>query len=173
MMAIGIIATIASTVIGAAGQMQAANATAAAAEYNAEVNRRNAIVAQNLAADARKRGIEAVNEQHMKTAALKGRQIAVISANNLDVTSGSPLDVLGDTAQIGEWDARTIRGNFEREALGHETQVMNFNAEAGLNEMKARSARSAGMIAAAGSIAGGLGTVADKWYNYNTIGKLT
>lgn len=144
--------------------MQAAQAQASAARYTAAVQERNAQIAQDNAADARKRGLVAIEDQQRKTAALKGRQIAVMSANNLDITSGSPLDILGDTAQLGAWDARTVQNAYEREARGHETQAFNFSAEAELSRMKASSYSSAGAISAFGTLAGGIGSVAGQWY---------
>jgi hypothetical protein len=146
------------------GQMQSANAQAAAANYNARVQENNAQIARDNAADARKRGLVAMDDTMRKTSALKGRQIAVMSANNLDITSGSPLDILGDTAQLGQWDARTTENAYEREARGHETQSMNFSAEAELSRMNARASKSAGTIGAIGTLASGIGSVANSWY---------
>lgn len=146
------------------GQMQAANAQAASARYNAQVQQNNAVIARDNAADARKRGQVQMEDNMRKTAALKGRQVAVMSANNLDITSGSPLDVLGDTAQLGNWDALTTRNAFEREARGHETQAMNFTAESELSLASARNAKTAGAIGAFGTLASGIGSVANSWY---------
>ena len=45
-----------------------------------------------------------------------------MAANGVDLSSGSPLDILGDTAMYGELDALTIRSNAEREAYGYRVQ---------------------------------------------------
>jgi flagellar motor component MotA len=163
-MEIGIAASIAGTAISAMGQIQAGRAAQSQANYQAAVNRNNAIIAERMATDARKRGVAAVDEHNRKVAALMGRQTAVMGAAGLDLTGGSPLDILGDTAQLGRLDAMTISNNFEREALGHEAQRSNFSAEAELATMKGKSAKTASLFGAAGTIAGGIGSVAQGWY---------
>ncbi len=172
--AIGLVASLASAAVGAVGAMQQANATAAAANYQAQVNENNAIIANRNAEDARKRGAVAEEEHRRKVSALQGRQTAVMSANGVDTTSGSPLDILADTAQMGELDALTIRGNADREAKGYEAQSMNFRAESGLNRMQAKSAKAAGTIGAVGAVVSGFGQVADKWYKMgSSVGKFS
>src|SRR5690606_151891 len=95
--------------------------------------------------------------QRRKTAALMGRQRAVQAASGLDITSGSPLSILADTAQLGELDAQTVRANANREA-------QQYNAQAGLFDMQAGSQRSAGVLGAMGTALGGVQTLADRWY---------
>lgn len=168
------IAGLASAAVGAVGAIQQGNAAAASANYNAKVNENNNILAQRAAEDARKRGEVEAQEHNRKVSALRGKQTAMMAANGLDVTSGSPLDILTDTAQMGALDTQTIRNNAEREGLGYEAQGMNFRAEAGLNRMQAKSAKQAGMIGAFGSVVSGVGQVADKWYKMgSSVGKLT
>lgn len=172
--AIGMAASVASAGVGAVGAIQQGNAAAASANYQAKVNQNNAILAERNAEDARKRADVGVEDHRRQVAALKGRQTALMAANGLDVTSGSPLAILADTAQMGELDAVTIRNNGEREALGYESQGMNFRAESQLNRMNAKSSKQAGMIGAAGAVVSGVGQVADKWYKMgSSIGKFS
>lgn len=172
--AIGIIASVASAAVGAVGAVQQANAAAASAKYNAQVNQNNAILADRAAEDARKRGEVEAQEHNRRVSALRGKQTAAMAANGLDVSSGSPLAILGDTAMMGALDTQTIRNNAEREGLGYEAQGMNFRAESQLNRMQAKSAKQAGMIGAAGSVVSGFGQVADKWYKMgSSVGRLT
>jgi hypothetical protein len=44
--------------------------------------------------------------------------------------SGTPLNLLSDTAQIGEEDAQTIRNNAAREAWGYRNQANEASAGA-------------------------------------------
>lgn len=170
---IGMVASLASAAVGAVGAIQQGNAAAASAKYQAQVNENNAILAQRNAEDARKRGAVEEDEHRRKVAALQGRQTAVMAANGLDVTSGSPLDILADTGQMGELDALTIRNNSEREALGYQAQGMNFKAEANLDRMRGSAAKTAGTIGAVGSVVSGIGGVADKWYKMgSSVGKI-
>jgi len=132
------------------GQMAQANAQAKAAEYKAKQDRM-------LAEDSIKRGAQAEESHRQRTKALIGRQKAVQAAGNLDLSSGSPLTVMADTAMLGEFDAQKIRDNAQREKQHHNTQ-----AELGF--MEADNARSAGAWGAFSTILGGVGSVAQKWY---------
>lgn len=165
---LGGIASLAGTAVSVIGAMQSANAQAQQANYQAAVAHNNAIIAQRNAIDARNRGAADEERQRMKTAALIGRQTAAMAANGLDLSQGSPLDVLGDTAAAGELDALTIRNTYEREAISDIAQMNNFNAEEELQHMKADSAQSAGAISALGGAFSGLASFSNKWYGGST-----
>lgn len=147
---LSLITTLLGTGLSAVGTLASANATAQAATYKAENDRM-------LAEDALKRGHEEEDAQRRKTAALMGRQRAVMAAGNVDLGSGSPLAILGDTAALGELDAQTIKGNAKREATFYENSAK-------ASDMEAKSAKTAGMFGAFSTILGGAGTLADKWY---------
>lgn len=153
------------------GQIQQGQAQADAARYQEQVDRNNAIMAQQNAQDARRRGDQAAEEQQRKTAAIEGRQRAAIAANGIELTSGSPVDVLADTATFGELDRQTVLNNSEREARGYEAQKLNFTSSAGLNRMKADNASAAGSLGALSSLVNGAGsalrgssTVSASWF---------
>lgn len=167
---LSIVGTVLGTAFSAIGQMQQGKAAAAQAEYQAAVGRNNAILATRAANDARLRGDEAARRKAVENKQLAGRQRAVLAANGVLVDQGSALDITSDTAEIGKLDELTIRSNAEREALGYEAQGMNFNASAGLNQMRADNATSSGYGAAFGTVLGGAGTVASKWYQFKNEG---
>lgn len=167
---LSIVGSVLGTVMSAVGQMQQGKAAAAQAEYQAAVGRNNAILAQRAADDARLRGDEAARRKAVEVKQLAGRQRAVLAANGVLVDQGSALDITSDTAEIGKLDELTIRSNAEREALGFEAQGMNFNASAGLNQMRADNATSSGIGSAFGTVLGGAGTVASKWYQFKNEG---
>jgi hypothetical protein len=148
--AIGVIAGIAGTLVSAMGQMQQAKAASQAATYNSEVS-------NIMANDAILRGQAEEDAKRRETASLAGRQRAVMAANGVDITMGSPLQVLGDTARMGELDAISVRTDAEREATALRNQSQLYQAEAS-------SALSGGAIGAFGTVLSGVGTVADKWY---------
>ncbi len=164
---IAAVASIGGTIMGAVGQLQAGDAAAKAANYNAAVARNNQIIAEQQAQDALKRGQIAEDEQRRKTAQIRGAQRASLAASGVALDQGAPLDILGDTAAFGELDALTIRNNADREAYGYRVQGMNFAAEAGLADARAGAARQAGMIGAAGTLLSGAGTVMDRWAQRN------
>ncbi len=81
--------------------------------------------------------------------------------------SGSALDILGDTAALGELDALTIRSNAERESYEQRVVASNLKANAGMKRMGADNAIIAGKIGARTSLLTGAGSVASKWQNYS------
>lgn len=147
---------IVTAVLGAVGQFMQFKAQAAQAKYQAAVDRNNAIIATRFAKDSRARGDEAEAQVRIRNAAFLGRQRSVFGARNIDMSSGSALDILGDTAALGELDALTTKNNFEREAIGFESQSMNFRASASLNDMKANNLMTSGIFAAFTTALGGV-----------------
>jgi len=134
---LSVLGTVVSGVGTVVGMMAQANATKAAANQD----RNNAIIASRNAADARKRGIVAEQEQQLKSKQIKGKQLAILSERAIGFDSGSSaLEILGDTAMFGKLDALTTRGNYEREAISHETQKMNYLAQADVNDMQSSAA---------------------------------
>jgi hypothetical protein len=161
---VGSLASLAGGMMQAQGQREAGRAAEQQAQYQNQVAQNNSIIAQRMAVDAEKRGKVAEEEQRRKTANLLGRQQAVYGASGVDITSGSPLTVMADTAQLGEVDALTVRNNARREALQHETTSMNYLSEGKFALMKGQAARRAGDIAATGTMIGSVGSVASSWY---------
>lgn len=155
------------TVMSVKGQTDQSKAAAAQANYQAAVGRNNQILAQRAADDARLRGEEAARKQKTNTSQLLGKQRAMLAANGVLVDSGSALDLTTDTAGIGKLDELTVRSNAEREALGYEAQGMNFQAGSELKGLEATNALSAGTSGAAGSLFAGVGSVANKWYQFD------
>lgn len=101
--------------IDAAGKLQQGKIDAA----TGETNRRLAEAQGN---DALLRGTIEESRYRRQIAQVVGAQKAAFGARNVAV-SGTPLDILSDTAQIGEEDALTIRNNAAREAWGYRNQA--------------------------------------------------
>lgn len=161
--------TIGSTIMGGIGQIQQANAASASARYNAQVAEMNAEIAEKRA----KSTIEAgKNEEQMKrqeVARILGQQQAGMAANGVDLTFGSPLDTIVDTAVLGELDALTIRTNTYREAYNARVDAANYRAQRHLYEGQAKSAQTGGYIGAMGTVLGGAGKAYGQ-YKQSTIG---
>lgn len=151
------VVSLASTAVSVVGTVVGMSAQSAAAQAQEQQDRNNAIIAKRNAEDARQRGIVAEQDVQLRTRAQIGKQINVLSERNIDVGSGSPLDIIGDTAMFGKLDALTTRQNFEREAIAYEAQQMNFNASADVRAMEGRAARIGGTVAALGTALGGVG----------------
>lgn len=171
MCSIAIGLTLLSTVVGAAGTMAQASAQAEASKYNAEIAEMNATLAERNAKDALEAG--ALEEQAKRTelAQLQGQQRAAMAASGVDLTFGSPLDTMVDSAVIGELDALTIRQNAYRKNYDYRVEAVNQRAGATLHEMEADAAMTGGAISAAGTILGGVGK-AYQSYTQPTIGTI-
>ena len=155
---------IASAAYSANQQIKQGKFQKGTAEYNARV-------AENEAEETRNAGVERENIQRRKTAELLSKQRAQLGAGNVDLSSGSALQLQEETVALGEADALRIRSNFANQAESLET-----GAE--LTRREGEFAASAGRGAAFGTLLGGaaFGTllggaamaagtgVADKWF---------
>ena len=156
----GAAASIGLTVVGGLfqglGARQQDEAQANAANYNAAVARNEAIFSQQ-------QGEVSAQASDRQTAAVIGRERAVYAGGNLDVNSGSPLDVQANTAQMGRLNSLTIRNNAARQAWG-------YNAGANLDTYAAQNYQTAGDMALFGSLINTGANVADKWQSYQQAG---
>lgn len=165
------ILTIGSTIIGAAGQLQQADASAKSSEYSAKVANMNAELSDRRAKDALARGEAEEQQKRQQVQQVMGQQRAALAANGVDLTFGSPLDTIVDTATLGELDALTIRQNTARESYDYRVQAVNQRAGSTMSTMEAANQRTAGYMGAAGTILGGAGK-AYKDYKTTRIGAI-
>ena len=127
-------------------------------EHEDEIAKYNARVTENEAEKVRAKGVEEENIQREKTAQLLGKQRAQLGAANVDLMTGSPLDIQEDTVLLGEVDALRVRSNFNQEAESLEEQ-------AELTRAHGKFARRAGRSAFTSSLGIGIGVgVASKWF---------
>jgi len=134
--------SIMSTVIGAVGSMQQAQAQRSQAEYQAQVQRNNAIVASQNEADVIQRGEVARDVQRTRISQTMGAARAGLASTGLlvDAGAGTTSSMLQeDLRTAGQMDILTLRGNIDREARKARIQEINYEAQAGLFEMQARS----------------------------------
>lgn len=163
-------ATAASGVMQFMGQRQAGVAQANALRYEADQATNNSIIQERLAVDAIERGRTEEQLHRIKIGQLKGQQINAFAKNGVETDSGSPLDILSDTAMIGELESLTIRNNAEREAYGYRVNAQNYSASAANSRTAASTAKSSANTAAFGTALSTAGSVSDKWYGYKTSG---
>lgn len=145
-------------------------------DYQSQVATNNAKIANNNAALERQEGIEESRLQRMKTIQAVGNQQAAMAANGLDITQGTPLDVIEDTSAMGELDALQVQYNSERKALAYEAQANNFTNQANLDSIAGQNAYSAGLMNGAAAGLNGLGdaarSVSRVWYKGGKNGVL-
>ena len=173
MLAVGAIATVASTTLGIVNGVQQGKATQAQYNYQAQIDRKNAKIAEANAAQARQEGIEESRMQRIKTLQKVGAQQTAMAANGIDISTGTALDTIEDTAAMGELDALTTRYNAETKGLAYDHQANNFNNQANLDVFAGKNAYKTGMLNAVGTGLDGIGKigkVATNWYSSNSIG---
>lgn len=147
-----------TSVIGAVG---AANAQAAAGEYNARVAERDAYVAeQNSKAILDQTRID-VEERRRQNNRVQATMRAAYGASGTGL-AGSALDVLYDTAMEQETDVRRIEYEGRVRAREGALQMLGLQESATLSRMEASNAKRAGYINAVGIAAGGAGRTLER-----------
>lgn len=134
----------------------------AAYETQATVADNNSALAQLQASDAIRRGQTAQFTSQLRTRQLQGTQAATMAANGVDLSSGSPLNILSDTEFMGNNDAGVIAMNAAKEAWGYNVQAANASNNANL--LRARAETESPGRAMATSLLTSAGNVASRWY---------
>lgn len=168
---ISMMLTLGSTLLGAVGSVAQGQAAMKAAKYNNQVAQMNAKISENRAKDAIERGANEEQKKRQQVQQILGQQQAGMAANGVDITFGSPLDTIVDTAVLGEMDALTIRSNTYREAYDHKVQAANQRAGGQLALMEGRAAKTAGYLDGIGTVLGGVGK-AYQGYQSSRIGAI-
>lgn len=150
------VATVASGAISAIGAIQSANAQAAAAEYNAKIDQRNAAIA-----DANRKTIQQqtefdVEDKRRENARTLASIRAAYGTSGLDL-AGSPLDVIEDTALELNTDLQRVDYEGRMKARDAAMQSQTSRESSVLHKMEAKSAKTAGIISAFGYFTSGVG----------------
>jgi hypothetical protein len=157
-LAVGSVAAgIAGTAFGMYSSHQQGKAMQAQHNYQAHIARNNALIAERNAAEERQAGLEDSRRIRLNTIALMGQQQVAMAANGIDISQGTPLDLLADTATKGELDAQMSVYQAERRALNFETQAGNFTNQSNLDILAGQNARRAGTMNAVATGINGLG----------------
>lgn len=147
----------------ASGAYTKAVADKTAYGVQADVADQNAVIARAQASDAITRGQTATFNSQLRTRQIKGQQIAAMAANGLDLSEGTPLNILTDTEFMGQNDANVLARNAIKEAYGFSVSAANAKSNADLLRYRA-DMESPGKAAAA-SLLTSAGSVASKWYS--------
>jgi hypothetical protein len=156
-----------------AGSIMQGNAAAGAANYNAQIARQNAQIDRQKAIWAGQAGEQQAHAQELKTRATVGAIKAAQAAGNIDVNTGSAVDVRSSAAALGELDAINIRSNATRVAYGYNVEAVGQENQANLDRFAASNDITAGYLGGATTLLGGIGGAAAKWINYRLLGLLT
>lgn len=147
------------TMMSSYGQLQEGRASAAESNYKAQIASNNAIIANQNAEAALDKGRADVRDVKRKTRQIIGLQRAELAAQGFDVGEGSSIDILGDTAALGELDVLRIQADAENRALNFKRQADSFTAQGRLDIFAGRNEETAGRIDAASTLLTGASKV--------------
>lgn len=141
--ALAMVASLAGTGLQVMGSLQQGRAQQAALNFEAEQHKRQA--AEERAASQR----DAL-EKRRESQLAQSRQIAVAGASGAGVVNPSILDIYGETAQEGEYNAQAALYGGESRARGQLDQ-------AAANRFKAKAAYKGSILEAGGQLFSGIG----------------
>lgn len=121
-----------ASAVAGLGQSFAESASLRAQGANeAAILERNAGYARQDAQEASRTGDVAAIRLGQQTRQLQGQQRAAAASQGLDVSYGTPADIVAETGRLGALDALTIRNNAARQAFGYDAQAAGYEAGAG------------------------------------------
>lgn len=167
-------ASVATSIIGAIGSAQLARTQAkankSALQFQSEMSQINARMAERSAQSVLLQGQQQIGNLTLRSGKIKSGQRVSMAANGIDLGEGNAAEVQATTDLITEIDKNTIEANAVRSAWGYRTQGVNA-ANVGL--MASASADSINPNAAAAStLIGSAGNVAQTWYAMNKAGTI-
>jgi hypothetical protein len=149
--------------VSAGGSILGGIAQGNAASYQAQVAKNNAIVENQKAEYATQAGEAQAAATSLKGAAAGGKVKAAQAANNIDVNTGSAVDVQASQRELSKLDTETVLNNAELQAYGYRTQAVSDTATAGLEEAEAEQAPIGGYISAGGNLLSSASSIGFKW----------
>ena len=167
---VGLGSTVVGSALSAYGAYSQGQATSRMYGYQANMARINSQIALQNADYARNQG-----EQQAVIAGRQGAQQlggirAAEGASGLNVNSGSAKDVQTSQQGTTALNLTQIRSNAAKTAYNYDVQSTQDISQAGLYDLAASNALTAGDLGAASSIIGGAGSVSSKWLQGNQQG---
>ena len=159
---VGTIASVGGTVLSAVGAYNQSQAAKDKAAFDSAVSRNNQIIAERKAVDIGKRGKLAEQQQKLKTRQLQARQTVGLAGQGSDVVAEGEVNLLADTAELGNLDAVAIRKDAERQAGATRAQAANFGAQSQLSQFESDAQNP--LLEAGSTVLTGFGQVASQWY---------
>ena len=168
--AVGVGLAAVGTAVSVYGAVSQGQAQQRAADYQAQVAKNNATIAgQNATAVQNQAQAKAVQLQLQGDQRL-GAQKAALLANGVTGDSVSALNVENATVEntAQSEDQATYQGQLA--AYGYQSQGVNYNAQAQLDQLSGANAATAGGINAGSTALTGASQVSSKWAQYQLTG---
>jgi hypothetical protein len=159
------IATAAGAGIQAYGAYQSGQAQKAYYNYQAGVQQQLATIANLKANRDIMAGEQEAQKYGIQTAQIMGGTTARAGAGNVATGTGSTALVRSAQLGAGQEEQATARQTAGERAYGEQVEAAAKVAGAGAERVAGAQAVTAGDIGAIGSIVGGIGSVAGKWYD--------
>lgn len=138
--------TIASAVIGGAGQIMGGIGQGQQLRYASGVQTQNAKIAEGQAQDSILNTNLEAQRLRRDEGQTKGAQQAAMAANGVDLNFGSAVDIQRDTAARGAEDATQLYKGGNERTKGFEVNAFNYKSEAAADRAKASSAVVSGIF---------------------------
>lgn len=148
----------AGTIIQAYGQYTNLLAESKSLKYRSEIAANNATLANMEAVERRSQGNIGYTRYRLFVARQLSRQKTAFAASGVDISGGTPVEVMAGTAATGETEALTSRHNSLMDAWRLRNQASGFEAESSLLAERAKQARRQAPLAAFGTLLGGAGS---------------
>lgn len=158
---IGLLAV--STAVSTAGAVEAGAARSDAAAYQGQIARNNAVVAEQNRNYALRAGAQDAEIASLKGRARLGAIKAAQAANNIDVNTGSALDVQLGERESSRLDTLNVMHNAMLKAYGYSGEAANQRSAATGYDQAGAAARKGALFGAAGSLLQGASAISSKW----------
>lgn len=147
---------LATSAIGASGVLSAFGQYQQG-QYQGDVADENARRMRMEAADAELRGGMEGDRIRREGRKVAGQQAAATAASGISMASGSPLDILTETAELSERDAMVAENNAKRQAYGYRTAATDSRSQGAM-------ARRAGTFGAGATVLGSAGSAGATYF---------
>jgi hypothetical protein len=161
-------ASLALTTVGAAMSAYSAYNQSKQAKpaynYQAAIGRNNAKIAEWNAQEVNRQGEQELIAQQRKVAAITGAQRAAFGSRGIDMSEGSALNILSDTAYLGAQDSVTIKDNTAKKAW--QARMQGYNDAANADLLQSRADAENPLLSGASSLLTSSGRVSNSWYSF-------
>lgn len=159
------VVAVAGAVIEAGAAVYSGVGQYKSAQYSAAVAKINSKQAGLQADEAEQAGRSQQDTLRLRTSALIAAATTAEAANNLQVGTGTPSDILGDIGKGGAVDVTKSEYNTALTVWGYKTQQTAFENQAKLDTSQSTQALISGSLSAAGSLLSGAAK-----FNTNVMG---
>jgi hypothetical protein len=155
------VVAVAGAGMAAMSAMNASQARADTSGYQAAVERNNRIIADRNKVRILEQGKYEANEYRQRTRGYISDQMVLMAAQGADISYGSNVDLLADTAELGERDAQTIEANAAQ--MGYEAELEGYRASQQADLYATQAANEDPLYAGVSTLFSTGSTVAHRW----------